>query len=297
MRRIAYFLSLILACAASSSFAAEMSYPRPELLIEPAEFAKSDVAASFVILDARPREKYDAGHIPGARWVDHETWKSAFVDGKDAEGWSRRIGQLGIGPENEVVIYDDAGSKDAARIWWIIRYWGHDHARLLNGGWAGWKSAKLPTTTELPAAVKDAEFRAQPRAERLATHAQVLDLIAKRSEQIIDSRSVGEFCGTQTLDNKRGGAMPGAKHLEWVDLIDKNTQRFKSPVELRKLFADAKVDLQAAATTHCQSGGRSSVMAFALELMGAKDVRNYYKGWSEWGNAADTPIVTPEPKS
>jgi len=88
----------------------------------------------------------------------------------------------------------------------------------------------------------------------------------------------------------------GAKHLEWSDLLDKDTQRFKPADELRKLFKEAGIDLYEPTATHCQSGGRASVMAFGLELMGAKDVSNYYKSWAEWGNADDTLIVTSKGK-
>jgi thiosulfate/3-mercaptopyruvate sulfurtransferase len=109
--------------------------------------------------------------------------------------------------------------------------------------------------------------------------------------QIVDARSKAEFCGVDVLSNKRAGAIPGAKQLEWSDLIDKETQRFKSAAELSRLLASAGIDLIHPTVTHCQSGGRASVMAFGLELMGAKDVSNYYRSWSEWGNSADTPIA------
>lgn len=77
-------------------------------------------------------------------------------------------------------------------------------------------------------------------------------------------------------------------------MIDKDTQRFKSPSQLSKLFQDAGIDLERPTATHCQSGGRASVMVFGMELMGAKAARNYYASWAEWGNAEDTPIVVPE---
>ena len=90
--------------------------------------------------------------------------------------------------------------------------------------------------------------------------------------------------------------MPGAKHLEWSDTLDKKTGRFKTAAELRRLFRDAGIDPSRPAVTYCQSGGRASVTAFALELMGAKHVGNYYKSWSEWGNADDTPVAKPGKK-
>src|SRR5439155_20304893 len=107
------------------------NYAKPEFLIEVADLAKAD-PKSFRILDARPRAKYEAGHIPNAVWVDHADWSKAFDNGKDADGWSKRIGALGITTDISVVIYDDVSSKDAARIWWVLRYWGVRDVRLLN---------------------------------------------------------------------------------------------------------------------------------------------------------------------
>ncbi len=115
--------------------------------------------------------------------------------------------------------------------------------------------------------------------------------------QIVDARSQAEFCGTDKQKNKRAGAIPGARHLEWIDLIDKKTQRFKSADQLRALFRAAGVDLERPTATHCQSGGRAAVMAFAMELMGATGVSNYYASWAEWGNADDTPIIVEPAKS
>jgi thiosulfate/3-mercaptopyruvate sulfurtransferase len=131
--------------------------------------------------------------------------------------------------------------------------------------------------------------------KRLATKADVLAALKDKKLQIVDARSEGEFCGTRVMA-KRGGSIPGAAHLEWSDLLDAKTQRFKSPEELRRLFKAAGIDIQRPAAIYCQSGGRAAVMAFTLELMGGKDVRNYYRSWAEWGNAADTPIAKPKPK-
>ena len=82
-----------------------------------------------------------------------------------------------------------------------------------------------------------------------------------------------------------------AKQLEWIDLLDKDTQRFKSAADLRKLFEEAGIALDRPTATHCQSGGRAAVMVFGMELMGANDVSNYYASWAEWSNAVDTPVV------
>jgi thiosulfate/3-mercaptopyruvate sulfurtransferase len=274
---------------------ANPTYPRPDLLIEPAALARPEAAKEFVVLDARPRARYDAGHVPAARWVDHADWEKGFGDGADAAAWSKRIGGLGITPASRVVVYDDSHSKDAARVWWILRYWGLTDARLLNGGWTGWATAGLPTETASTAPAP-ATFPATPAADRLATKAEVLGAIRGGKTQIVDARSEGEYCGVEALKNKRAGAMPGAKQLEWIDLLDKDTRRFKPAAEVARLFAAAGIDPAKPTVTHCQGGGRAAVMAFALELMGGTAVQNYYKSWGEWGNADDTPVVKPAPR-
>ena len=280
---------------AASAVGAEDAYPKPQLLVEPAALVKPDTAKTFVILDARDKTKYDAGHVPAARWVDAAAWSKAFGDGADVDGWAKRIGALGLAADTPVVVYDDVMAKDAARVWWILKYWGASNVRLLNGGWVGWQAGKHPTETDAPA-VTPATFKATAAANRLATKAEVLKSLDGAKWQIVDARSEKEFCGTDALTNKKAGAIPGAKHLEWTDLIDKDTHRFKPAGELKTVFADAGVKLDQPTATHCQTGGRAAVMAYGMELMGATDVRNYYRSWGEWGNAADTPVVKPEPK-
>jgi thiosulfate/3-mercaptopyruvate sulfurtransferase len=265
------------------------------MLLEPAELAKPAVVKGFLALDVRTQEEYDNGHVPGARRVDHDAWKAAWRDGKDTAAWSERIGALGIGPDSKVVVYDDKGMKDAARIWWILRYWGIEDVRLLNGGWKGWTAAGVPASKATPEPAAPVAFRATPRPKRLATMGQVLDLLRGDRLQIVDARSEDEFCGIEKRDNKKGGAIPGAKHLEWSDLIDQETGRFKKADELRKLFDLAGIDLNRPTASHCNGGGRAAVMAFGLELMGAEDVRSYYRGWGEWGNAEETPVMVPKP--
>jgi thiosulfate/3-mercaptopyruvate sulfurtransferase len=106
---------------------------------------------------------------------------------------------------------------------------------------------------------------------------------------MIDARSDGEFTGARVMA-KRGGHVPGANHVEWTEFVDEKTGRFKSPAELKKLIESKRISLDQPCITYCQSGGRASVVAFGLELMGSKPVKNYYRSWSEWGNDAATPV-------
>ncbi len=285
-------LVLVLPAAAAGQ---DGKYARPNLLIEVGELpmeAKLEqklTAPALLILDTRSRKEYDKGHIPGAFHVDAAVWAKAFAKSpQDAELWGKLLGKVGVLPEQRVAVYSD-DVRDAARVWWILRYWGVKDVRLVNGGWDAWVQAKNPVEkSQREASMTKAKW--QPQAKRLATREHVLALLKDRGDAcIVDARTKGENRG-EVKTAKKAGAIPGAKHLNYIDLIDPKTTRFKSAAALAKLFQDAGINLKQPNVTYCQSGGRAAVMAFALELMGANDVRNYYRSWAEWGNREDTPV-------
>ncbi len=264
-------------------------YPNQGMLVEPGELQKLKESKPVTVLDVRNREAYLAGHVDGALHVDGSDWAKTFQDGTDEKLWVKRLSILGLTPQSTVVVYDDASTKDAARIWWILKYWGVEDVRLLNGMWTGWKSSGQ-SISRLTTAAMPSEFTLSARRERLATKKDVLKTLEANSAGIVDSRTEAEYTGKNKLNNKYGGCMPGAKNLDWAQLVDAKTQRFKTSAELRELFAKARIDLNQPQIAHCQGGGRSSVMNFAMELMGAKNVRNYHASWGEWGNSDDVPI-------
>ena len=164
--------------------------------------------------------------------------------------------------------------------------------RLVNGGYPAWQKAGGKPETRENAAKPIEPGKPAARTDRLAEKKDVLSILKDKSTQILDARSEAEFCGTAGKGD-RLGHIPGATPIEWSELLTSDG-RFKSPEELKKLFVDKKVDLERPAVTYCQSGGRAAVLAFGLELMGAKNVRNYYKSWSEWGGAKETPVEVPK---
>jgi thiosulfate/3-mercaptopyruvate sulfurtransferase len=274
------------------------AYAHPELLVEAADLSALQTRSGVTVrvLDVRTPKKYAAGHVPGAVALDPAGWSQAFAEQQDADKWAALIAPLGVRPDETVVVYDEVLPREAARVWYILRYWGYKDVRLLNGGWRAWLDAggKAETETAQVAPVEGLKLKATP--ERLTTKGQLLDALKGNPPQIVDARSEGEFCGTDDRGNKRAGAIPGARHFEWSDAVDPKTGKFKSADELAKLFAGAGVDPAKPAVTYCQSGGRAAALAFTLELMGDKDVSNYYRSWAEWGNDPDTPVVKPAPK-
>jgi thiosulfate/3-mercaptopyruvate sulfurtransferase len=267
-------------------------YSRKDLLVEPGQLkALADEGQPLVLLDTRGKGQYRDGHVPGAVWLDITTWGRAFKDGDQVDAWAKRIGDLGLDPRQRIVLYGDK-LNETSRAWWILRYWGFEDVRLLHGGWKAWLTLGLeperkenrptPTSPKLT-----------PQRQRLATKAEILELLKGDPFQLIDARTAEEHCG-KAETAKRNGAIPGARNLDWTDMIDADTGRFKSAAELNRLFRAIGIDLKKPTIAHCQSGGRSSVTAFTLELLGATDVKNYYRSWAEWGNEEDTPIIVPK---
>ena len=110
---------------------------------------------------------------------------------------------------------------------------------------------------------------------------------------IVDARTKEEYAGESKLA-KKAGHIPGAIHLEWLELIDPKTGKYLSQTELDQAREGSQDRPRQAGDHYCQGGGRAAVAAFGLELAGAKKVRNYYASWGEWGNADDTPVALPK---
>jgi thiosulfate/3-mercaptopyruvate sulfurtransferase len=294
---------LLLAAAGAAQTSVAGEYPRPGVIVEPGalieEFKQipdeKAASKSVVILDVRPAADFEAGHIPGAIRIDAGAWGKAFGDGTDAAGWTERLQLVGLRKDSKVVVYDATFSSDACRTWWIVSYWGVKHAGVLNGGWAAWTEAGGPVSRETATKIENGDFTAEAKKHRLATKAGLLESLQSRP-QVVDARTLAEHRGEDARSNKRAGCIPGARHLDWVNLVDAKTQRLKSADELKAIFDAAGVDLTQPVVTHCQSGGRSSVMSLALEAMGAPGVQNYFASWGEWGNADDTPVEKPATK-
>lgn len=276
------FLTLTL----TAVVAADPAYAKPDLLVEPAALLKTPDA--FHLIDVRPASAVAEGRINGAAPADLAKWGKATAEGKaDAAFWKTALQAVGVTPAKPTVVYG-SDIRETCRAWWLLTYAGVKDVRILNGGFAGFVAAGgKPTRFDFSSTAPAHDWK--PDASRIAMKEDLLQSVQDRAAQIVDGRSTGEFAGTQKTAQKTGH-VPGANHLEWVEFVDQKTGRFKSAADLAKVIADRKVDLTKPCTTYCQSGGRSSVVAFGLELMGAKGVRNYYRSWAEWGNAAETPV-------
>lgn len=245
------------------------------------------------ILDVRPEADYQRGHVPGAVWFNVKpAEKLAAKPGglEDAAAWSRLLAPLGITAETTILVYDAHRQLDAARVWWLLRYLGFDRAGLVNGGYGLWEKEARPTSQAVPTVAAQA-IDLKPRRARLATRQDVLEAVRSAgASQVVDARSREEYTGA-VAKSSRGGRIPEACHLEWTKFVDADG-RFLDDSALRELVAHAGVRPGQPVITHCQGGGRASVDAFVFERLGFP-TRNYYLGWSDWGNAEDTPVQGP----
>jgi thiosulfate/3-mercaptopyruvate sulfurtransferase len=247
--------------------------------------------AELRLLDARPREQYANDHIPGAVWVDPkavEALAARLGALTDRAAWESWIEPLGIGLNTRVLIYDARRQLDAARLWWLLSYLGVERVGLIDGGFSLWKNQGRPVTTEVPRVALQA-FKVHFQTDRLATRSDVVDALKGGNARVIDARSQAEHTGVEKR-SMRAGRIPTACHLEWTQLVDADG-RFLEEAALRARLATAGVKPGEPVITHCQGGGRASVDAFVFERLGFP-TRNYYLGWSDWGEAEDTPIET-----
>ena len=267
------------------------AYVRPELLVETDWVATRANDPNVRIVDLRPTG-YDAGHIPGAvhlanaaiRDVTNTPW---FVPAPAA--FEALMRQLGIGSTTRVIAYDERGGIYAARLWWILNYYGHPNVALLNGGWTKWIAEGRQTSAVVPAP-RNVTFTAKTDARWIATASDVLAATKQSSVRILDARTPNEIAGTDLRGIKRGGAVPNSTPLYWEDAVDTTSRTFKSAADLRALLDARGLKPSDDVIAYCQVGMRASHDLFTLHLMGFTKLRNYYGAWEEWGNRDDLPL-------
>ncbi len=218
------------------------------MLIEPEQLQKDLGRTALRLLDTRPQADYAQGHIPGAIRVDVKSWQEL---GKkpggfhDADAWGEKAGRLGLSLDSQVVVYGSS-LTDTARIWWTLKYLGIRNVNILDGGWQLWSKEKRPSETSTPS-VEAVKFEPKFQADRLEEIDALKKGVGSGAVTVVDTRSKDEFTG-KDIRGKRGGHIPGAKHLEWKELLTEEG-RFKSPQQLRALFRQRGIEPEQTAVT------------------------------------------------
>ncbi len=217
------------------------TYAAPDLLADTAWLAEHLGDPGMVVVEMGTKaDDFEAGHIPGA-----VRCPSAQIKGTgDAD--PRLVAppveakalfeSLGVGDDTLVVAYDRIRNRDAARLWWVLGYYGHANVKVLNGGWKKWTAEGGPTETGLSAPSARATFTPQVHPETASTVEQLTAAIGRPDAVIWDVRTPEEFAGTNDRGNARTGHVPGAAHLEWMELVNED-ETFKDADDLRALAA------------------------------------------------------------
>ncbi len=281
-----------------------MDYANPEALVSTAWLAEHLEAPDVRVVDGSwhmpqlkrdPRAEFESGHIPGAVFFD--------IDGiaddasplphmlPSAAVFAERVGALGLGDGTRIIAYDATGVGSAARVWWSFRVFGHDDVAVLDGGAAKWIAEGRALEADWP---RPASRPFTPRARRTLVRDidQLRANLDSAREQVLDARSRGRFAATEPEPRPglRGGHIPGALNLPFLDLYDSAAKTLKPAAALTALYAAAGVREGVPVTTSCGSGITACNLALGLHLIGRDEVAVYDGSWTEWGGRDDLPV-------
>ncbi|MFM1875207.1 MAG: hypothetical protein RL266_944 [Bacteroidota bacterium] len=290
------FASLFLnGCGNSEQTQSTISeYASVESLAEVEDVINS--AARWKLIDLRKPEEFDSGHILGAQNV----WRTDITDTAYPYGgmmptqlhMELLLSKLGIEPADTLLIYDDKAECDAARLWWILKLYGHPNVKLLNGGLRSWVAANRQlTNAEVSHTPSNYQFHSQPDSSIYASISYLRSNLGSNAFVLLDTRSEQEFNGELKEGAAYGGHIENALNLDWAMAVDFNgTQKFLHADQLRSNFNAVGIDGTKPIITYCHSGVRSAHTLFVLtELLGYRNIKNYDGSWIEWSHQQAAP--------
>lgn len=277
-------------------------------LISAAELSKHLKNTNWVILDCRHdllnpeagRSAYGAGHIPGTQFVhldDDLSDKSAGPNGEfrgrhplpERNAFVETLRRLGINHGSQVIAYDAQGGMFAARLWWMLRWVGHEAAAVLDGGFQAWQEERLPISTE-PASRPRGNVEPHASLVTTVSAGDIAANIGQPARVIIDARAPDRFRGENETLDPIGGHIPGAKNRFFKDNLQPDG-RFKTPEQLRAEF-NPLIDTPEASIMQCGSGVTACHNLLAMEVAGLRGAALYPGSWSEWCSNPSRPVAT-----
>jgi thiosulfate/3-mercaptopyruvate sulfurtransferase len=245
----------------------------------------------------RGRAEYAEAHIPGAPYMDVDDDLAAPRGQGPGRhplptpaAFAAAAGRAGIGPETHVVAYDASGGAYAARLWWLLRYFGHDRMSLLDGGWPAWQAAGYPTQQVAPT-IAPAAFVTVPHPEMVVDAAAVDALRRDPRALLLDARATERYEGRVEPVDPQAGHIPGARSAPYAgNLRDDGT--LLSAEDLRERYLALGADSAERIACYCGSGVTAAHDVFALHLAGRTDALLYEGSWSDWSSDPTRPVAT-----
>jgi thiosulfate/3-mercaptopyruvate sulfurtransferase len=242
--------------------------------------------------------QYDKGHIPGAvGW----NWKTQLQDQlqrtiASKEDFEQLLQESGIDNDTTIVLYGDNNNWFAAWAYWLLKYYGHEDVKILDGGRAKWEAEERELTTDVPSYDSTDYSISVEKPEYRAFREDVEETIQGNGYGLVDVRSSDEFTGKilapPGLDelSQRPGHIPGASNIVWSEALNEDGT-FKNKEELKELYEEHGITPDKKIITYFRIGERSAHSWFVLnELLEYPDVSNYDGSWTEWGNLINAPI-------
>jgi thiosulfate/3-mercaptopyruvate sulfurtransferase len=240
------------------------------------------------------RKQYKTAHIPGAYYLDlnRDLSSPASQHGgrhplPDDRVLGAKLAAMGINAQTLVVAYDDSRFGFAARLWWLLRYYGHDCVALLDGGYSSWLKAGYPVTDELPAVVAPGDFQPQVRTEWIVEIDSLSERLRQRVKAIqtspqhllIDSREPDRYLGKSEPIDPIAGHIPGAVNYPWQDVSTPEGYAVSIAAQQQR-WAAISPDVEP--IVYCGSGVTACVNLLSLELAGIAGAKLYPGSWSDW---------------
>ena len=257
----------------------------------------SDAKVKLIEVDVDTTQ-YDEGHVPGAAGLN---WTSQLQDQvrrdiATKDQVSALLSQAGVSNDDTVILYGDNNNWFAAYAFWLLRMYGHQNLRLMDGGRKKWLDEGRPTTKDAANPAKASYKASGPDLSLRASREEVLTALGGGKTALVDVRSPAEYNGEIMAPPglpetaQRMGHIPTAQNIPWAQAANEDGT-FKSDEELKQLYGAKGVTGDKDVIAYCRIGERSSHTWFALKyLLGYKNVKNYDGSWTEWGSMVGMPI-------
>ena len=257
---------------------------------------------SFDLTDPEAgRRLYESGHVPGAAYVHLDRVLSGPKTGANGrhplperEVFAARMAELGANPQTQVVAYDNAGGMYAARLWWMLRWIGHDAVAVLDGGLAAWRAAGFPASDRPGMPHPAGTLKVRDSLVSSVAYDALLGHVEDGSRLVVDARAADRFRGENETIDPVGGHIPGARNRFFRDNLDAQG-RFKDAAALRGEYEALLAGRPATdVVAQCGSGVTACHNLLAMEVAGLRGASLYPGSWSEWSSRPGAPMATGE---
>lgn len=261
------------------------------LVIEPADLQAHLSAPELILVDLTSPARYEAGHIPGARFVDPKRTQLGLPPAPGLLPTHAHLetlfGELGHNPDAVYVVYDDEGGGWAGRFIWLLDVIGHKKYHYIDGGLLAWQAEGLALSTDVPKVV-GGPVSLTLHDEPTATREYVQSRLGAADLAIWDARAPTEYSGEKVVAAK-GGHIPGAVNFEWTAGMDQ-ARDLRIRKDMPQILEGLGITPDKEVITHCQTHHRSGFTYLVAKALGYPRVKGYAGSWGEWGNHPDTPI-------